>query len=381
MNEYYNETNFPEYVELLKTQPVVPGQNFEPVIFHNIFSEEELDYVRKQFETHADNEIDVQAPFGLGTLRINLLNQEQLIAKIERLASDAVGEELEVLEFSGTRYSTKFGWYPKLGPHADNRPVEMFVFDYHVQSDEDWGLFVEGKKFNFYDNDAIIFSGTGQIHWREQMQLKENSNVDLLFFWMQHKNPKTVTKEHAEIMKKRSSFITERINPMPSLHQSDWWKPVQVSQNAFSDFVKISTNYENSFTHNSLYRDIMNNKDIEDFYSNNSISKNTKDNVTNIMTHIHPEANLTFKDVKLITHSGNAYMEKLNYENEKIVSLLINLRSNENFKVVVDAKELTLPLGHALSLSPTRQSFDIKFANNLDPAAELLLINFNIEKK
>ena len=41
MNEYYNETTFPEYIELIKNQPKIPGQDFEPVLFTDVLPNEE----------------------------------------------------------------------------------------------------------------------------------------------------------------------------------------------------------------------------------------------------------------------------------------------------------------------------------------------------
>ena len=139
MNEYYNETTFPEYIELIKSQPKIPGQDFEPVRFTDVLPNEELQSIKDQFDNVTAEKINVQGYAGLGTLTIHFLNREGIIKKIEKMASDAVGEELEVLEVGGTRYSPDFGWYPKFGPHYDARPVEMYVFDYHVQSTENWG--------------------------------------------------------------------------------------------------------------------------------------------------------------------------------------------------------------------------------------------------
>lgn len=385
MNEYYTRSTFPEYIDLIEKQSKVPGQNFIPIIFNDLFSQEELLYIQKQFNDYPDNEIDVQGYAGLGTLSIKLLNEKELIKKIEKLASDAVGEELEVLEFGGTRYSPEFGWYPKLGPHYDARPVEMFVFDYHVQSNEDWGLFIEGKKFNFYDNDAILFSGTGQVHWREQIKLKEDSRVDLIFFWMQHKNPKPISEEHVKNMVERASMIINKINPMPTLESSDWWKPIQISKSAekFPDFLKISTDYGDALKHNTIYRNIVHTDAVDYFYLNKSVHEDLKNHIINFMTHVHAQSKIIFKDIKYMHYSNKIkdFITDYSYNNEQIITLGVHIKSNTDFKIQIDNKTFDVPLYHAISFSFSGQDCKLDTDNfNEDEFVDILFFNFILEK-
>lgn len=384
MNDYFNTDTFPEYIKLIKSQEYVPGQDFDAQVYHNLFSEEEWLYVKQQFDNCPDDSVDVQGYAGLGTLNVTLLNEKDLLAKIERIASDAIGEEVEVLEYGGTRYSPRFGWYPKLGPHYDARPVEIFVFDYHVQSDEDWGVFIDGKKFNFYNNDALLFSGTGRVHWREQLRLKENSNVDLIFFWLQHKTPKPISKQHVEIMRERASLIIGNIDPMPSLKISQWWEPVQISDNIkkFPDFKKISTDNLNPLTHNTIYRDIVNNDIVSNFYKDYAVSTELQNKIINFMTHIHAESKIKFLDSYFVKYHKNLnnFMPDYNAQEKNVVSLAVKLDSNVNMPIIINEKVFNLNKFHALSLSHTNQNCVADVSNfNDNEYCDVLFFNFTLE--
>ena len=393
MNEYYNETTFPEYIELIKSQPKIPGQDFEPVLFTDVLPNEELQSIKNQFDNVTAEKINVQGYAGLGTLTIQFLNREGIIKKIEKMASDVVGEELEVLEVGGTRYSPDFGWYPKFGPHYDARPVEMYVFDYHVQSTENWGLFVDGKRFDFGDNEALLFSGTGRVHWREAIQLKKNAKIDLIFFWLQHKKPKEVSKESSDIMKIRSSFVTKKIQPPPTLSKDDWWKTIQISDsiNEYPDFKKISLDVSTPLLHNTMYRSPVNGRDIFNFYNQESmnniesqivgITGETKDKVITFMKHVYAEHPLTFEDaylVKNLQNNENMMKGYKNKSNKQLVSLMIQL-TDTNCKYLINDKPFIVKQHYALTLSSTFQDCKILLSNQDGPGSDLLFFNFSLD--
>lgn len=373
-----------KYQSLIKNQLEVPGQNFKTTIFNNVFSQEQHDHIKNQFNTYPLEQIDVQAYSGLGTLNISLLNQEETIKYIEKLASEAVGEELKVLEFGGTRYSPQFGWYTKLGPHYDARPVQMFVFDYHVQSTEDWAVFVENERFDFNNNSALLFSGTGSVHWREQKKLKDNTNVDLIFFWLQHKEPRDVSETHRNIMKERTSYFLNNIEPMPELSKDDWWQPIQISESAnkFPDFKKISVDNFDPLSHNTIYKKLLNEDDLLMFYNSNNLSKETMNKLLNFMKHVHAEYNITFKDTFFIKYTNKTIDLMENYlynNNEKLVSLLIRLRGNAPMSFIINNKEFNIETLSGFSLSPTHQEININNNLNDNEFVDYIFINFILD--
>lgn len=388
---------FPEYEQLKESQSKVAGQDFVPVIFNDVLTQEELEDMKNQFNNYPKETIDVQGFSGLGTLSIFLMNEDKVLKKIEEMASKALGEELEVLEYGGTRYSTEFGWEVKLGPHYDARPVDIYVFDFHVQSTIDWALFIEGDEFHLGDNQALMFSGTGSIHWRDPIRLKDGEVVDLIFFWLQHKNPRPLSKEHSMIMKDRQKMLLEKIDIMPPLSNKDWWEPIKISEKAekYPHFEKLSTTHQNPLSHNVEYRWVLNNDNINEIYGlvnldyekskqleiNNEFSKK----IISFMNNVNAEFSLELKDILFKRYDKSCdisleTMPKYISHNRPIITLAIQLNSNTKWPFVIEGNEFSLSDTNGLTFSQTNQIFwrkDIELEE--DFFIDMLYCNFYIK--
>lgn len=388
---------FSEYLEYKKTQETIPGENLSPTIFNDVLSNDELAYLQNLFNNYPEDKIDVQGFSGLGTLYIDkILNQESIIKRVELLASQAFGEELEVLDFSGTRYSPKFGWEVKLGPHYDARPVEMFVFDIQIQSNTPWGLFFEGKRFDLKDNQALLFSGTSQIHWRDPIRLDDDAQIDLIFFWMQHKKPKPLSEKHISIMRERQSILLNTINILPGLSNSDWWKPIKRSDsiNKYPHYEKISITNIKPLEHNEIYRSAIEGVDYSNIYkhinlelsdmSEVNIPENIKNKIINQMTHIHAEYNISFKNINFVRYRKNNLNNKVNIHknNKNILAIAIKLNSSTAFPISINNKLFYIDDFKSFTLSPTNQTVEIKTENFKDnDFVDVLFCNFYLNSK
>ena len=125
MTKFLAQDKYPAYKNMLNRQTHVPGQDFYPVVVKNIFTANELKDLQETYDNFPADQIKVQSYSAHASIYPNLKNKEDIIKRVEKLASEAVGEELVVLDIEGARYSREFGWEAKLGPHYDARPVEM----------------------------------------------------------------------------------------------------------------------------------------------------------------------------------------------------------------------------------------------------------------
>jgi hypothetical protein len=68
-------------------------------------------------------------------------------------------------------------------PHTD-RPQCQFTVDLQVSSDGSWPIYVEDKPHVLADGEALVYSGTGQEHYRKPMKEdgKSCTRMDLAFF-------------------------------------------------------------------------------------------------------------------------------------------------------------------------------------------------------
>lgn len=75
-----------------------------------------------------------------------------------------------------SEYSSPNSVLPK---HKDNNG-NTYTIDLCLYTNKPWGLFIEGKEYALYENQAICFYGEEQEHWREN--LNDNNCVGMIFF-------------------------------------------------------------------------------------------------------------------------------------------------------------------------------------------------------
>ena len=202
----FNLDHLPKYKELIKQQPFVINSNFIPVHIKNVISQKEINNIINEMDSMPIEKIRVQ-DWGGQACFDSIILSEDIKLKITNLINKNLNEEFVLRHYSIVRYSNKYGYKAKLFPHYDTRPDEMFVFDLQLKTNEDWGIIVEGKQFNLNDNEALIFSGTQQMHWREKKDLPDSAEINMIFFWFSHKNVRPTTQAHHDIMKERESVL------------------------------------------------------------------------------------------------------------------------------------------------------------------------------
>ena len=94
---------------------------------------------------------------------------------------------------------------PNLRPHFDAFSEPRFTFDYQLDSNVDWPIYVEGKEFILKNNEALTFSGTHQVHWRPKKDFVLGEFIEMIFCHLYLKNNKTeLGPDHMKLMEDRS---------------------------------------------------------------------------------------------------------------------------------------------------------------------------------
>ena len=103
-----------------------------------------------------------------------------LVNKIITSAQNNADVALELESISFTRYSLDYG-KPDLPPHVDTRFKQpRLTFDIQLDGNTLWPIVVEGEKYTLKNNQALIFSGTHQVHWRERKSFNSGEYLDML---------------------------------------------------------------------------------------------------------------------------------------------------------------------------------------------------------
>ena len=110
----------------------------------------------------------------------------EILDKVQRIIQDIYGKDYKVKGFGFQRYKLEYG-FPNLQPHLDDQGCQV-VFDYQIESNKKWDLVVEGESIGLNDNDAVVFEGDKDVHWRNPVLFKSNEYVSMLNFNAIHKD-------------------------------------------------------------------------------------------------------------------------------------------------------------------------------------------------
>jgi hypothetical protein len=163
-----------------------------PHVIKGFFTKEELDEVYEliNYGKSLEGKDDFHAPLVLPKMarqQIELKFAGKLLEKIEKFASDFVGEEVKMTHNSYLSYNKKHNpdADPKLPPHFDSdNYFTKLTMDYQLEANVDWPVVIdvngEVKSFSLEYGDLLVFWGAGAIHWREPMILDNGDNCEVL---------------------------------------------------------------------------------------------------------------------------------------------------------------------------------------------------------
>lgn len=186
---------------------IVDNNNFVPFIIKDIINEKQKKEIYEQVEKIKEDYILQKFA---GHCAWNFENKD-LEEHLNSVLSNYLGEEVVLIEYSFARYSKSFGYKPKLFPHFDTHEVDgqRITVDIQLNSSLLWGVVVEGEKYYFDNLDALVFSGTQQIHWRENKTLGNNDVVDMVFAHFAYKKNKPWSLDQREILEYKSHRLRE----------------------------------------------------------------------------------------------------------------------------------------------------------------------------
>ena len=153
-------------------------------VIDEVLSEEETLQVLSAVEnSHGNKFVEVHCQTN------NFINLPQnIIDKFTGYArSISKNNNLVLTEYCHSKYENRevegHKYKPSLFPHYDETfKEERFTVDFQLKSNVQWPLVVEEKEFTLFDNQALTFSGTNQIHWRTPKPFGDNDFVEMIYF-------------------------------------------------------------------------------------------------------------------------------------------------------------------------------------------------------
>jgi hypothetical protein len=165
-----------------------PKNQITPHIIRDFFTAEEVEVLLAiiKYQKNAKDLDEFYAPLVLPTMarmQIEVMYPEHIRKKLEKFASNMVGEEVFMYHNSYLSYNQKHSpdVNPKLPVHYDSdNYFSKLTIDYQLDANIDWPIVIEGESFNLKYGDLLVFWGAGQAHWREPVRFKEGDNTEVL---------------------------------------------------------------------------------------------------------------------------------------------------------------------------------------------------------
>lgn len=194
------------YKDFKATQRHVSNQDFKVVVVDNIFEQHHVDKIYKIINNASEDQTRIQ-PWASHKVWDVSLGQD-IEDRINEVVKSSLGNNLVLIkDYSFARYSPTFGYRAKLFPHYDTRPSQRVTFDIQLKASEPWALVVEEDVYNLQDNQALVFAGTQQIHWREEKELSPDAEIDMIFCHLEYVSDMPLDNQQEEVLRERASFL------------------------------------------------------------------------------------------------------------------------------------------------------------------------------
>lgn len=179
---------------------LIKYKNLKPEIIKDIFSNYEFKNLYKSFKK-SENDYTIIPELGYAAFSIKL--DEDIISTLKSTIENKLNIKVAKMEAHYARYSLNTGHKPMLMPHYD-RALTDATFSLAIVLDNtiDWDIYVEGEQFMPRKNDAVLFSGSHHIHYRPDIEFKDEDYYDIMVcqFYEDTDQDITLDEEHIDYM-------------------------------------------------------------------------------------------------------------------------------------------------------------------------------------
>ena len=184
-------------------------QNLKPKLIKNIFNDEDYSNLYREINKNSKVAEYVRVVEELGYTSTGIyLNNDASNVLWKKIGTE-LGISIERISVHYARYSLQSGHKPLLMPHYD-RALTKATFSLAIVLDStfNWDIYVEGEKFTPRKNDGVLFSGSHHVHWRPDVEFKEDDYYDIIVCQIDEltEEDRSLSEEHKEDMNKRNGL-------------------------------------------------------------------------------------------------------------------------------------------------------------------------------
>jgi len=190
--------------------------SIENKIISNIFTDNQIERIYSWVDKCPNDKIKLPNNYGQIAFYIDQFDSrnseaEDIFLSIENAVKIVYNLDIKASAVQFARYTIESGNQPWLPPHYDKvfkKP--MLTVDIQIGGNIKWPICVDGKEYILQDNQALVFSGTHQIHWRPKIQLEKDQYLDMIFCHMEDTQAEDITNQHRVDMKLLSTkYLSE----------------------------------------------------------------------------------------------------------------------------------------------------------------------------
>lgn len=192
--------------------------NLDNRVVKNVLNQDQIDRVYELVNSCPEDKIKAPNTYGQLAFFIDEFDSresgaEDIYLSIENMLKSEYNIDLKIAAIQFVRYTTKSGNPAWLPPHYDKvfkKP--MITVDIQMNSNLVWPVYVNGISYTLENNEALVFSGTHQIHWRPKIELKDEQYLDMIFCHLEDTQAEEISDKHRVDMKLLSTkYLNEYV--------------------------------------------------------------------------------------------------------------------------------------------------------------------------
>jgi hypothetical protein len=193
--------------------------DFKPVVINDFFTEEEIESIYKtRFEIAPGIKNGTWGDFVFADPNCGYITsvykfedsiRRKIVNEIAKRVPIYVREDGNHMP----RYTLDSGSKPSLLPHCDvNMKTASYTLSIQLKATMPWDLYVEGESYSLDFNQALLFSGSHQIHWRPDIEFDKSDYYDIIVCQVVEdtQNPLLLDSAHRAIMQTKANFYMNK---------------------------------------------------------------------------------------------------------------------------------------------------------------------------
>jgi hypothetical protein len=147
-------------------------------LLKDVFNEEQIVYLKSLYSS--DSKVNLCEERG----RLDVFIGSEVRQDIKDVIESYFDGSFFLYHITYSEYSLKHG-VPNLPKHQDPKDhITSLTFDYQLEANINWPICADDICHDLQDNQAMIFDPKNMLHFRPELEFKEDDYVRILFFYV-----------------------------------------------------------------------------------------------------------------------------------------------------------------------------------------------------